>query len=650
MSERHRILIVDDSAQDRQAVVNALRRAAEIDGVEADALEVDTVGAAREALQHEEFSCVFLDHDLPDGTALDLLMEVRAQGLITPVVVLTGQRDEQTVAEVMRAGAVDYLPKERLHPDLVARSLRAALLFHQAQRDKQAALDELRARDRAIAAAPSGIVIADPRQPDCPLVYVNEAFTRMTGYTQEEALGRNCRFLQGSGTDPVAVMELRAAVREQRGCQVLILNHRKDGTPFWNEVTVSPVRDAKGVLTHFIGVQTDVTARHMAEEERQAAQQALQDAHANTAAILASITDSFFTLDTDWRFTYVNDQADRLMSLRREQVMGRNFWDLFPHLVGSVFDEQYRRAIAEQAPISFETFYPTLDAWLEVRAYPSPHGLSVFFQNVSERKAIEAERERLAERERNIAQQLQAALTPTIPDHIPGLALTKYYEAALEEAGVGGDFYDVFPMDKGCTALVVGDLAGKGLAAASQVATVRNMLRYALYRARTVAGAVEGLNELLAEQGLLTGFATLFVGMVDSGSGTLAYVNCGQEPALVRRASGTVERLVPTGPVLGSFEGAAFEQKTIALERGDALAIFTDGLTEVGRSRREMLGVDGVADLLTGIVVPDEADSAEAVAEYITLQLIAGVDEAAQGGVMRDDVCLLIAVVESGSG
>ena len=227
------------------------------------------------------------------------------------------------------------------------------------------------------------------------------------------------------------------------------------------------------------------------------------------------------------------------------------------------------------------------------------------------------------------------------------MALAKYYRAALDEAGVGGDFYDVFPIDNGCTALVVGDLSGKGLAAATQVATVRNMLRYALYRSRTLAGGLRSLNSLMAEQEMLTGFVTLFIGAYDGAADTLTYVNCGQEPALVRRAAGgPVERLPPTGPVLGSFAGAAFEERTVALGPGDAVAIFTDGLTEVGRSRREMLDIEGVADVLARSVIPAEAGSAEAVAEHLARGLIGGVDAAARGGVVRDDMCLLVGVVE----
>lgn len=372
---------------------------------------------------------------------------------------------------------------------------------------------------------------------------------------------------------------------------------------------------------------------------------------------MESITDAFVAYDHEWRFTYANDQSERVTGRRREDLLGRVFWDEFPGTRDSVFEREYHRAVTERVSVSFEEFYPPLNIWVEVRAFPSAEGLSVFFQDITERKALEGERERLTERERNIAQTLQAALTPNIPNHVPGLALMKCYEAALEEAGVGGDFYDVFPVDKGCTALVVGDLSGKGLAAASQVATVRNMLRFALYRARTLVGALESLNSLLAEQGLLSGFATLFVetydigsydiGSYDGGAGTLTYANCGQEPALVRRAgTGLVEYLVPTGPVLGSFEDAVFEERTVTLSLGDALAVFTDGLTEVGRSRTAMLNIEGVADLLAHAAVPDEVVGAEAVAEHLALRLIGGVDAAAEGGVMRDDVCLLIAVVE----
>jgi PAS domain S-box-containing protein len=104
-------------------------------------------------------------------------------------------------------------------------------------------------------------VIADATLPDCPLVYASEGFLAMTGYSAAEVLGHNCRFLQGEGTDPKEVATIRAAVREGRGCSVRLLNYRRDGSPFWNLLTVTPVTTEDGRVSKYVGVQVDVTSR-----------------------------------------------------------------------------------------------------------------------------------------------------------------------------------------------------------------------------------------------------------------------------------------------------------------------------------------------------------------------------------------------------
>jgi phosphoserine phosphatase RsbU/P len=119
---------------------------------------------------------------------------------------------------------------------------------------------------RALSATAEGITISDPSLPDNPLIYVNEGFETLTGYTAQEVLGRNCRFLQGHQTDPLVAEEIRTAIREQRPCLVELINHRKDGTAFWNRLSITPVRDSAGHLTHFIGVQSDITNRKNAED------------------------------------------------------------------------------------------------------------------------------------------------------------------------------------------------------------------------------------------------------------------------------------------------------------------------------------------------------------------------------------------------
>jgi diguanylate cyclase (GGDEF)-like protein/PAS domain S-box-containing protein len=119
---------------------------------------------------------------------------------------------------------------------------------------------------RAIAASSNGITVSDSQLPGEPLIYVNRSFELMTGYSSEEVIGRNCRFLQGTDRNQRALLEVRAALREGRDCEVLLRNYRKDGALFWNELRLSPVHDDRGRIVNFVGVQNDVTERKSAEE------------------------------------------------------------------------------------------------------------------------------------------------------------------------------------------------------------------------------------------------------------------------------------------------------------------------------------------------------------------------------------------------
>uniref|UniRef100_A0A383WGX9 LOV domain-containing protein n=1 Tax=Tetradesmus obliquus TaxID=3088 RepID=A0A383WGX9_TETOB len=104
-------------------------------------------------------------------------------------------------------------------------------------------------------------VVADATLPDCPLVYASESFYQMTGYGPDEVLGHNCRFLQGEGTDPKEVAKLRNAIRAGEPVSCRLLNYRKDGTPFWNLLTMTPIKTPDGKVSKFVGVQVDVTSK-----------------------------------------------------------------------------------------------------------------------------------------------------------------------------------------------------------------------------------------------------------------------------------------------------------------------------------------------------------------------------------------------------
>ncbi|WP_020469611.1 hybrid sensor histidine kinase/response regulator [Zavarzinella formosa] len=132
---------------------------------------------------------------------------------------------------------------------------------------RRLAEETLRLRNRAIQAVNQGILITDPTQPDNPIIYASPGFLRLTGYDSAEVVGRNARFLQGKDTDPGMVLRLRTAVRDGESCTAEMLNYRKDGKAFWNEVSVSPIRDEAGRVTHFVGVQADISDRRKLEEQ-----------------------------------------------------------------------------------------------------------------------------------------------------------------------------------------------------------------------------------------------------------------------------------------------------------------------------------------------------------------------------------------------
>ena len=116
-----------------------------------------------------------------------------------------------------------------------------------------------------------GITISSMVQPDRPLVFVNDGFERLTGYSKADVIGKNCRFLQGEDTDKRSVEELRRAIKNGEQTTVELLNYKKDGTPFWNRLSITPLKDENGMATHYVGVQSDITELRETQKNLRAA-------------------------------------------------------------------------------------------------------------------------------------------------------------------------------------------------------------------------------------------------------------------------------------------------------------------------------------------------------------------------------------------
>ncbi|WP_440988308.1 bacterio-opsin activator domain-containing protein [Haloarchaeobius baliensis] len=246
MSAMPRILVVDgdeDRATETAAVLSALG---------AD-VHVEVAGSDDEALSaigHAVPDCVVSEHDLGEATGVDLLETIRAVHGQVPVVLCTAVGSERVAEQAVAADVDGYVRRKTGDwKDRLRERVGACL-------DAGTGTDRL--KERALDEAPVGITIADANAPDMPLVYVNESFVRLTGYEREDAIGRNCRFLQGEDSDPEAVRAMREAIDA-------LVNYTKDGERFWNRVDIAPVRDETGEVTHYVGFQTDVTDRVEAE-------------------------------------------------------------------------------------------------------------------------------------------------------------------------------------------------------------------------------------------------------------------------------------------------------------------------------------------------------------------------------------------------
>ncbi len=160
---------------------------------------------------------------------------------------------------------------------------------------------------------------------------------------------------------------------------------RPDGSTRWIQGIARPERLPDG-RTLWNGVLLDMTARKRAEEEA-------ERAASRVRTVLESITDAFFSVDREWRFTYVNDQAERTLGRSRDTLLGRGLWAEFSAEAEAVFNERFHHAMATGEPAHFEAHSSTLDAWLDVNAYPSEEGLSIYFQDITARRAAQRQLE-----------------------------------------------------------------------------------------------------------------------------------------------------------------------------------------------------------------------------------------------------------------
>lgn len=476
--------------------------------------------------------------------------------------------------------------------------------------DAVAGVREAAAADRAhrsVLASGLAIAISDPTAADDPLVWVSRSFEQLTGYTAQEVLGRNCRFLQGPDTDPAAVARLRAGLAAGTTVNQTLLNYRQDGSAFYNQVVVSPVVDADGVLTHRVSVQTDVTLQVLATRDRDAAQRETDRARQAQASaesaeafgrLLLTMSEALTATTTvgEVAATVTEVLAPALGAVSGGLLLadrGRTRLDFVAIPAMPLdFDPSWSRiGWGEDVPLAAAVrtrrtlFFPDGSTLLAAHPGVTDHaevprmGASVSLPllaggdvvgavmlvwdrprelSTQERLALDAlarytaqavQRAVLLAERRSTAEVLQRSLLTRLPepDHLEVRA--RYVPAAAGER-VGGDWYDAVVVPDGATVLVIGDVTGHDMEAAAQMGQLRGLLRaFAYDRQEPPAEVVTRLDQAVVGLGVDT-LATLVLARVEqdrelaaAGLRRVRWTNAGHPPPILLHGNGSTEVL-----------------------------------------------------------------------------------------------------------
>ncbi len=536
---------------------------------------------------------------------------------------------------------------------------------------------------RAAAASELSFTLSDPNLPDNPLIWVNPAFERVTGHPAAEVIGRNCRFLQGPGTDPAAAARIRAALAARETFADTLLNYRKDGTPFWNQVVISPVLGPEGELTHFVGIQADVTDRVEAQQAREAQLAAARDDRARLS-LLAAVTDGLAEhLDhagavraladiavprlAGWGVVAAVDERGRLgdvhlasrvplpaedaaavealerswlvRSAQVAEILAAPVTALptpVPREIGEIdgtaaqLELLERLGCAESLVLPLRARSRVIGVLVLVRGEDEPftEQTVVTATHVAQRAGLALDNVRLYERERSTALTLQRQLLPDLPQ-IDGLDIAAGYHPSAQPAEVGGDWFDVLALPGDATGLAVGDVVGHDMRAAAAMGQLRSVLRSYAWSGESAGRVVERLDELVRGLGMAQVATCVYLRL--SGE-LLEYSRAGHPSPLIRLADGSVQVLDGglRTPVGVRTLGTGLAQARTVFPRGATLIAFSDGLVE----RRDRGLREGLAALHEAVAALPEGLSATEVRDRLVTELL--------GPRQDDDVCLLV--------
>jgi PAS domain S-box-containing protein len=308
-----KILLVESEHDDYLLIQNLVSRTR---GTKIELQWVQSLEEAGHLMSGEDFDAFLLDDRISETGGLDLVRQTLLIHDEVPLIILAEHDEYQPDVDAMRAGVTDYLVKGQLSAEVLERTVRYAIERKRIEAALHEAVSQQTPLATAIESVSVAVLITDPRQTDNPLIFVNPAFTAITGYTSDEVVGRNPRFLQHPDSDPEIMQAIRDALTGQRLFKGVMLNRRKDGTLYRNSLIISPVFDEHGELIYFVGQGEDITLQHQAQE-------ALQQSEKRFARMIANVPGLIYRAQRHGdtvEFHFVSEGCRALLGIEPEQL------------------------------------------------------------------------------------------------------------------------------------------------------------------------------------------------------------------------------------------------------------------------------------------------------------------------------------------
>lgn len=346
MGKKLNILHVEDQERDVALIRRHLAKA----GYELESKRVDTADALRAALDETEWDIILCDYSMPKFNALEALSVLHDTGLDIPLIIISGTVGEDTAVAAMRAGANDYLMKDKLAR--LAPTIERELHEAANRRARRLAEQQVHLQLTALRSAANAIAITDK---DGIISWVNPAFARLTGYSAEEAVGQSTRILRSGLHDDSFYAELWKTILAGKVWRGEMANRRKDGTVYFEEQTIAPVTDQSGEIVNFVTIKNDVTERKRAAQELERAK-AFSDKLIETANVI------ILGLDPDGKINIFNKMAETITGYSRDEVVGRSWFEtLVPRERFPEVWQEFERLTAGGAPSLYENPIITKD-------------------------------------------------------------------------------------------------------------------------------------------------------------------------------------------------------------------------------------------------------------------------------------------------